>query len=56
MITDKEDSDLDYKESVMLPLIFPEDDPHEALSDPTYIDLTSEPGPPSEKPTKEPTL
>ena len=56
MVTDMEDSDLDNKDSMMPPLIYPEEsDDEESLSNIPSVEPTLEPGPPSEKPTEEPT-
>ena len=53
VVTDMEDSDLDDKDSVMLPLVYPEDSNNEeSLRDPPSTEPTPEPGPPSRKKTK----
>ena len=63
MVTNMEHSNLDDKDSVILPLIYPEDSgneedgtptkklqgPHEATIKPPFMDPTSEPGPLSKK-------
>ena len=57
MVTETEDRNLDGEDSLMPPLIYPEDsNDEESLSNPPSTEPTPEPGPPSEKPTKEPTL
>ena len=62
VVTYMEDIDQDDKGILKPTLIYPdnsndnEDNPRESLSNPTYADPTSEPVPPGEKPTKEPTL
>ena len=60
VVIDTEDSNLDDKYSVMPALIYSEVsykklyNPREYLRDPSSAEPTPEPGPPSEKPTKEP--
>ena len=56
MVTYTEYSELEEKDSVMPPLIYPEKyDNEDSLSDPPSVEPTPDPGPLSEKPTKEPT-
>ena len=55
MVTNTVDSDLDNKDSVMPPLIYPEEsDNKESLSDPPSAEPTPDPRPPRVKPTMEP--
>ena len=57
MVTDTDDRELDYKDSVMPPLIYPEEsNDEESISDSTSAEPTLNTGPPSEKSTKEPIL
>ena len=49
-----EDSDSENKDRIMPPLIYPEEsDDDNSLSDPSSAEPTLEPGPSSDKPTKE---
>ena len=54
--TDTEDSNLNNKDIMMPPLIYPEEsDNEEHLRKSTSAETIPKPGPPNEKPTKEPT-
>ena len=56
MVTDTENSNADDKDSVIPPLIYPEDpDDDNSQSDPPSTEPTPDPGPPSKRPTEEPT-
>ena len=56
VVTDTEDSDSDEEDSMMSLLIYPEySNNDESWSNPPSVEPTHNPGPPSEKPTNEPT-
>ena len=56
MVTDTDDRELEYKDSVMPPLIYLEEsNDEESINEPPSVDPTPNTGPPREKPTKEPT-